>query len=77
VNRPLLRIFVSSPSDVLPERDAAGRIAHQLELERIVDLRFVRWEKLCADKGSFQDNIDRVASKAVRQASSYRQYHHG
>ncbi len=64
--RPVLRIFLSSPADVLPEREAAERLVRALAAEMAdrVDLRLVRWENLerRAELGDFQAGIDLVAN---------------
>jgi len=64
--RPVLRIFLSSPADVLPEREAAERLVRALAVEMAdrVDLRLVRWENLerRAELGDFQAGIDLVAN---------------
>jgi tetratricopeptide (TPR) repeat protein len=64
--RPIYRIFLSSPADVAAERDVAERIVRALavELADRIDLRLVKWEQLekRAELGSFQDGIERVAT---------------
>src|SRR5579864_1282933 len=57
----LLRLFVSSPSDVSPERERVDVVAERLntEFEGLADIEVLRWETgfYTADR-SFQEAID-------------------
>jgi len=61
---PIFRVFLSSPSDVGPERKAADDVVHRLReryAER-VDLRLERWElKFYEATKSFQEQIESMA----------------
>jgi hypothetical protein len=62
--RPIFRVFLSSPTDVRPEREAAERVVRRLSgiYAKHVDLRLDRWEpKFYEATKSFQEQIESTA----------------
>ena len=67
MSKKQIRIFISSPGDVVEERNQAKRVIERLQLQfPDVELEAVLWEELALPATtSFQEGIDRKVSGAT------------